>query len=113
MEVRSSGVGCEKKNGLGGGVCRLFGEGGRRLESQKLKPEGAAWLVFEKKKKCQGWGAAALRKMGEDRFRVFVFFSECVKNAPPLECVEEPSIYRQNVARFFNLVPQLLSFCKF
>ena len=32
------------------------------------------------------------------------------KLPPPLECVEETSIYRQNVARFFNLVPQLLSF---
>ena len=75
-----------------GGVCLLFREGGRRLESQKLKPEGAAWLVFEKKKKCQGWGAVALRKMGEDRFRVFVFFFLNVsKMPPPLNVLRNPA----------------------
>ena len=64
------------------------------------------WL--RQKFKPKGRGAACLEKNG---FRVrFCIFSEVVKIAPPFECVEETSIYRQNVARFFNLVPQLLSF---
>ena len=43
-----------------------------------------------------------------------VFFSECCQNYPPPFCkCWKPVFIGKNVAKFFNLVPQLLSFCKF
>ena len=95
------GVVCEnkKKMAFGRGPAAVFSD--KNTRKKNLKPVGEAppTLFFLSGEK-------------ELVFRVFEFFSECVKNAPP-ECVEEPSIYRQNVARFFNLVPQLSFFVKF
>ena len=57
----------------------------------------------EKFQKTSWEGAAVFGFLG---FRFFVMFQNC----PPLLFELKTTIYRQNVARFFNLVPQLLSF---
>ena len=68
--------------------------------------EEKSWPAAQGVKKKSNGGWLCMRGF---RLGFFVFF-RCCQNYPPLECVEETSIYRQNVAVFFNLVPQLLSF---
>ena len=82
---------------------------------------GAKLLAGQKKEKkirsFEGEATAAFSEGEEQKFG-FLFF--CVfysllklQNDPPLEFVEKTTIYRKNIARFFNLVPQLLFVCKF
>jgi len=77
--------------------------------------------VFQKISKVGGCGSFGLRgsttALGERRrvfrVRVFVFFFTCVKLLFPLSLLRGPVFIGKNVVRFSNLVPQLLSFCKF
>ena len=69
---------------------------------------GRGLVVGGVNKKFQWGGAAVWGPLG-----FFVFLLIFKNSPPPFECEFKTSIYRQNVARFFNLVPQLPSFCKF
>ena len=68
--------------------------------------------LWDQKNSSRGRGAAGLVKI-EFRVRFLFFFFFFLSKLPPSMQVLEATIYRQNVARFPNLVPQLLLFCKF
>jgi hypothetical protein len=63
---------------------------------------------------CPGREEKEVWFLGFVWFRVFYGFFYFLQNyPPPLSVLRGPIFISKNIARFPNLVPQLLSFCKF
>ena len=87
----------------------MEGNGGNN-RIPKIKATGG---LCAEKKNFSGWQRRLGVKEKKELGLGFFVVSPLLPKLPPLECELKTSIYRQNVARFFNLVPQLPSFYKF